>query len=216
MKKIVIALFVVLLIGLSSGTVAAVTPTQVTIVPETQSVGIGDSFQVDVWIVPAEGIAGGQASVSFSSILQVDSVVEGTFLAQSGHSVYFFPGTVSGVIDDIYGVIAAKGVAVFTPGSLATITFTALEEGTATISVYDIVLGNLLALPVAVSPTSGTVTVYPDWDVNMDGEHNVLDMISVYQHFMETGEVHWIREDVNRDGEINVLDMILVGQHWTG
>jgi outer membrane protein assembly factor BamB len=57
---------------------------------------------------------------------------------------------------------------------------------------------------------------YPDWDVNKDGQVNVLDMIGVGQKFGQTGTPGWIREDVNKDGEINVLDMILIGQHWTG
>ena len=54
------------------------------------------------------------------------------------------------------------------------------------------------------------------WDVNTDGDVNVLDMIRVGQHFGESGTSGWIPEDVNSDGDVNVLDMILVGQHWTG
>jgi Dockerin type I domain len=50
----------------------------------------------------------------------------------------------------------------------------------------------------------------------MDGSINVLDMISVGQHWGETGTPGWIREDVNRDGTVNVLDYTIVGQHWTG
>jgi hypothetical protein len=58
--------------------------------------------------------------------------------------------------------------------------------------------------------------VYEDWDVNMDGRVNVLDMTAVGQHWGQTGEPGWCREDVNNDGAINVLDMTLIGQHWTG
>jgi hypothetical protein len=64
-----------------------------------------------------------------------------------------------------------------------------------------------------------TITVnqpYPDWDVNADSKTNVLDMITVGQHWGEMGVAGWIPEDVNEDGKIDVLDMILVGQHWTG
>ncbi len=55
-----------------------------------------------------------------------------------------------------------------------------------------------------------------DWDVNCDGSVNVLDLTLIGQHFGETGEPGWIREDINDDGSINVGDMILVGQHWCG
>ncbi len=63
-----------------------------------------------------------------------------------------------------------------------------------------------------------TITVnqpYEDWDVNQDGEANVLDMITIGQHWNETNSIGWIPADANEDGMINVLDMILVGQHWT-
>ena len=55
---------------------------------------------------------------------------------------------------------------------------------------------------------------YPNWDVNTDGCVNVLDLITVGQHWGESGGPHWIRADVNSDGMINVLDLIPVGQHW--
>ena len=60
------------------------------------------------------------------------------------------------------------------------------------------------------------VQQYPDWDPNADGSVNVLDMISVSQHWEETSTVGWIRQDTNQDGVINVLDMTIIGQHWTG
>jgi Putative Ig domain/Cohesin domain len=60
------------------------------------------------------------------------------------------------------------------------------------------------------------VKVGEDWDVNVDGNANVLDMILVGQSWSESGLTAWIREDCNEDGTINVLDMIIIGQHWTG
>jgi len=54
-----------------------------------------------------------------------------------------------------------------------------------------------------------------DWDINGDGDANVLDMVMVGQHWDETGQTGWIREDTNEDGNINILDIILIGQHWT-
>jgi hypothetical protein len=63
--------------------------------------------------------------------------------------------------------------------------------------------------------TLSITVAYADWDVNMDGSINVLDMISVGQHWGETGSPAWIRQDINADGVVNVLDNIVVGQHWT-
>jgi hypothetical protein len=60
------------------------------------------------------------------------------------------------------------------------------------------------------------IQTYSAWDVNMDGSVNVLDMITVSQHFGESGSAGWISQDVNSDGLISVLDFVLIGQHWTG
>jgi hypothetical protein len=60
------------------------------------------------------------------------------------------------------------------------------------------------------------VQIHPDWDVNGDGDANVLDMILVGQRWDESGLTGWILEDINEDGTINVLDLIIIGQNWTG
>ena len=72
---------------------------------------------------------------------------------------------------------------------------------------------NLEPMPVGAD---ATCRIYPDWDVNMDQNTNILDIITIGQHIGETGEPCWIPMDVNCDGVINVLDIILVAQHWTG
>ncbi len=53
-------------------------------------------------------------------------------------------------------------------------------------------------------------------DVNGDGKVNVLDIITVTQHWNATGTNGWITEDINENGTVNVLDVILIGQNWTG
>jgi hypothetical protein len=60
------------------------------------------------------------------------------------------------------------------------------------------------------------VKVGEDWDVNVDGSANVLDMVLVGQQWSQNGLTAWIREDTNEDGTVSVLDMIIIGQHWTG
>jgi hypothetical protein len=53
-------------------------------------------------------------------------------------------------------------------------------------------------------------------DVNDDGSINVLDMITIGQHWSQTGAAGWIRQDINEDGTVNVLDATLIGQNWIG
>jgi len=52
---------------------------------------------------------------------------------------------------------------------------------------------------------------YPAWDVNQDGQVNVLDLILVAQHLGADASVNR-QADVNGDGTINVLDLIAVAQ----
>jgi hypothetical protein len=52
-------------------------------------------------------------------------------------------------------------------------------------------------------------------DINRDGIVNIFDMISVMQHWGESGSNGWIYQDANSDGRIDVLDIIVIGQYWT-
>ncbi len=60
----------------------------------------------------------------------------------------------------------------------------------------------------------------PNWDINNDGECNVFDQVLISNHYSETGNNGWIREDVDNDGQIGVLDLVLVsnnyGESWWG
>jgi hypothetical protein len=41
-------------------------------------------------------------------------------------------------------------------------------------------------------------------------------MITIGQHWSQTGAAGWIRQDINEDGTVNVLDATLIGQNWIG
>jgi hypothetical protein len=59
-----------------------------------------------------------------------------------------------------------------------------------------------------------TIAVYALWDVVMDWNINMLDVIQVGNHWGEEGDKGWIREDVDDNGKINMLDVIMIGNHW--
>ena len=52
---------------------------------------------------------------------------------------------------------------------------------------------------------------FPAWDVNQDGQVNVLDLIAVAQHLGTAASANR-QADVNGDKTINVLDLIAVAQ----
>ncbi len=53
----------------------------------------------------------------------------------------------------------------------------------------------------------------PNWDINGDGECNVLDLVLVSNHYDEDGVNGWIREDVDNSGSVEVLDLALISQY---
>ena len=54
----------------------------------------------------------------------------------------------------------------------------------------------------------------PNWDVNNDGVINIVDLVLVSNHYDETGNLGWIREDVDNNGEILVFDLVVVSNHY--
>lgn len=221
-KWLILPVLFPLVVGLFVPCLVSAGPaTAVTVEPVSKAVGIGDDFTVDVFVDPDTDIAGAQFSLNFdASIVMANSVTEGNLFSQGGAPTFFMPGTIdnmAGTLTNIAGATAIPGASVSQSGTFATISFTAgTTTGTSALHFSNVVVGNLQGQAVAITVSDGSVTVCPDWDVNLDGSINVLDMILLGQRWGEDGAGHWIREDVNRDGAIDVLDMILVGQHWTG
>jgi len=65
-----------------------------------------------------------------------------------------------------------------------------------------------------VSTGSYNFSMPPNWDVNNDGVINIVDLVLVSNHYDETGNPGWIREDVDNNGEIQVFDLVLVSNHY--
>ena len=64
-----------------------------------------------------------------------------------------------------------------------------------------------------VNPPERKVAVnVPVWDVNRDGQTNILDLILVGQDFGKSISTN-ARTDVNKDGKRNISDLVLVAQH---
>ena len=64
-----------------------------------------------------------------------------------------------------------------------------------------------------INPVGKKITIkIPAWDVNRDGETNILDLILVGQDFGKLRSTN-ARTDVNKDGRRNISDLVLVAQH---
>lgn len=65
--------------------------------------------------------------------------------------------------------------------------------------------------------TSGTLylDLPENWDMNNDQICDLLDFVSVSNHYSETNaRSGWIREDVDNDGEIAVLDLVMLSNDY--
>jgi len=144
--------------------VSAQGDTTVDISPASQTVSPGQVFTVDAVVDPAVSIAGVQFDLSFDpSPLTASSVAEGNLLNQNGDPTFFLSGTidnVAGTITGVAGAILGVGKTVSSPGTFATITFTAKTTmGTSPLDLSNVIVGDSAGDPVAIAVTGGSVTI---------------------------------------------------------
>lgn len=56
--------------------------------------------------------------------------------------------------------------------------------------------------------------VPPNWDITMSGSVNMLDLLSISNHYGQTDDPGWIREDVNNDGIVDMIDLSMVSDFY--
>jgi hypothetical protein len=144
-------------------TVLVEMPTTVTVTPQVQSVSKVSPFTVSVDVDPAVPILGVQLDLSFdTSLVEANSVTEGNLLNQDGASTSFLPGTIdntAGTITGVAGAIIGGGAPVSSPGTFATISFTAkTTAGTSPLDLSNVVVGDASGA-VTNTTNDGSVTV---------------------------------------------------------
>ena len=87
-------------------------------------------------------------------------------------------------------------------------------NGTGHYELYSIAISNNNIEEDIPTVADTNFSVYPIWDVNMDGQINILDVICIAKYWGENTNGYRIPEDANNDGIVNILDLILLGQHW--
>ena len=166
-QAVILGILFCMLAGLLlGGTGCEQTMTYFKILPSETTVSPGETFAVDVTLepAPAHAVAGVQFDLSFNStLLQAESVSEGTLLGESCSGTFFRGGTIdneSGTITAMVGVITNPGCTVSATGTLATITFTALSEtGTAQLLFRNTKVGDANGTNLAHVGYTATVEV---------------------------------------------------------
>ncbi len=162
----ILLIFLTLVLGLLPVSLASAEGSVTVSVSVPGQVNPGEQFTVEIVVTPEVAIAGMQFGLSFdSSLVTVDSVVEGDLLSQGGAATYFSSGTIDNVAGTIHGVagaITVPGEVVSTPGTFATVTFTAgTQGGTSPLTLSGVIVGDIDGQPVTVNVVSGQVSVEP-------------------------------------------------------
>lgn len=198
---------------------ADVTPIISVLVESGEPFAKGDSFTAVIKVERITDLAGFQFGIVFDpTILEVTAIEEGAFLSATGATYWMEPDidNNAGMISDIACAKTAKG-GVDGSGTLATITFKAINAGQSYIKLQNVVLSDSSGGVIPATSVDATVTVteFPPWDVNRDGVVNIIDLVLVGQYFGEdiTAPLD-PNPDVNGDGVVNIQDIVLVGQHF--
>ena len=180
----------------------------------SESPVVGEQLMLNLNIAGGENITGYQATVQFDeTVLRYVSSANADFLPAD-------PYITQPIITGNSVTVAAASYVGETngDGTLVTLTFDVISERVSTLTLTEVLFSNsdgMLTRP-HLDPAELTITpkpAYPAWDVNEDGNVNILDLVLVGQNI--GGSITAIpRADVNADGSINILDLVLVAGHF--
>ena len=178
----------------------------------------GGSFTLRLSAEDIVDLAGWQTDITFDpAVLEAVEVNEGDFLKKGGESTFFLRGTIDNKAGKITTLSSARlSGGVNGTGALLSVTFTAKAVGETRVAFSNFQAGNRKIEVIASNTPEIIITVedsaFPAWDVNQDGQVNVLDLIQVAQHLGSTVPANH-EADVNGDRTVSILDLIAVAQH---
>ena len=182
-------------------------------------VRLGETFTLRFSAEDVIDLAGWQVNIIYDAdVLEAVEVNEGDFLKSGGGAAFFLPGTIDNTAGEIIKISSARtgGGGATGTGTLLSVTFIPKAIGETRITLNNFFAGSSSGETISSETLGIVITIeeraYPAWDVNQDGQVNVLDLILVAQHLGEDASVN-LASDVNGDGTINVLDLIVVAQH---
>lgn len=212
MRKLILA--IIILISLT-GYASAIS--EVSLVVPAQRINVGDTIDIKINIDPkGSDISGAQSNLLFNkSLIRVNSVSEGNLFRQYGASTYFFITKIdnqSGVVYNIVDVIIGK-YNVSTPGTFAIINVTAIGTGSSDLNLSNVKIASPEAQPVPLYTVNQSVSSYSISDINGDWTTDLMDVVSVSQHFGENTYYPYPSYDANKDRVVDILDIILVARN---
>lgn len=187
MKKLILPLLLGMLL-LVSPVMADLT---ISMSVPNQTVSLGETFEVDVYIVLDTDSRGAQFDLTFDhTILTCNSITEGDLYNLGNTQPTYWKEPIidnagNGQILGAACVIVSPSIPVSGSGIFATISFTAKEIGTSELILSNVIICDAEGNPIEVVVNNGSITV-------------------------------GLVGDLNNDGRVNILDMIILGANWTG
>ena len=182
---------------------------------------VGEAFTLHLNVENVSDLGGWQADIIFDpDVLRADKVSEGNFLKEDDEPPFFDAGTINNKTGRITGLKAVRisQDRIGRQGRLLSVEFTIIGSGESGLTVNNFQVGSRRGETIPIIPPEIVIVVEgdgptkPAWDVNQDGQVNVLDLVLVAQYLGEDVSAN-PQFDVNGDGTINVLDLIIVAQY---
>lgn len=171
----------------------------------------GEQLTITVDIVDGQEVQGYEGILTFdSTALRFVSLEHGTYLQGELLSV---------PTPEVTDMVRFAQISVDTPaptadGTLISITFEVLSAKASELLLTDVIISKAagVQLPVIIENAEITEPAIGPWDVNGDGNVNILDLTFVASHIGNDNAPP--EADVNGDGTVNILDMTLVARHF--
>ena len=188
---------------------------------DTERYEVGETFTLHLNVENVSDLGGWQADIIFDpDVLNADKVSKGDFLKDDDEPPFFDAGTINNKTGEITGLKAVRisGNRIARHGTLLTVEFTVIGNGESQLTLDNFQVGSRRGEVIPIISPEIVIAVgedgptKPAWDVNQDGQVNVLDLILVAQYLGEDASAN-PQADVNGDGTINVLDLIVVAQY---
>jgi len=188
---------------------------------DATSFEVGDTFTLHLNTENVKNLAGWQADLVFNpDVLEAIEGTEGDFLMSEDGETRFSGGTINNETGKITNInVTRYNGGVSGKGTLYSVTFTVIGPGECLLTLENFQAGSssgtaLPSLPPEYLITAeGEEPTRPPWDVNQDGEVNILDLVQVGQAIGTDATVN-SHADINGDGSINILDLITVAQNF--
>ena len=178
-----------------------------------------DTFTLNLNVEDATDFAGWFSDIVFDpAALEAIEVKEGEFLKEGNTETYFLKGTIDNTVGEIknVGSIRLNRNGVNGTGTLLSVTFTAKTVGDTHIRFVNHQAGTSDLQIIRLNSSACVITVeervFLTWDVNQDGQVDILDLMHVSQ-FLGRDVSFSPESDVDSDGIIGILDLIVIAQH---